>query len=667
MGKFKLVSDFKPAGDQPQAIELLVKNLKQREKYQTLLGVTGSGKTYTMASIIASVNRPAIVISHNKTLAAQLFGEFRQFFPENRVRYFVSYYDYYQPEAYIPATDTYIEKDASINEDIDRLRLASTSAVLSARDVIIVASVSCIYPIGDPDDHRKMMLHLTKGQDVERKSILKRLVEIQYERNDFDITRSKFRVRGNMIEVIPSYEEIGIRIGLIGNQVAKLQRFDHLTGKVVSEEKEVNIYPAKHFVTPRYKVERAVNSIREELKEQLKFLKKKNKLLEAERLEMRTHYDIEMLQELGYCHGIENYSRHLSGRLPGGKPDVLLDYFPKDYLIFIDESHVTVPQLRGMYYGDRSRKETLVDFGFRLPSALDNRPLRFEEFEKLVNQVIFVSATPGKYELPKCGVNRIGEKSSLIVEQIIRPTGLIDPPITVKPIENQIDDLIEQIKKRVKKNQRVLVITISKHLSEEITDYLKEFGINVQYLHYEIDTLKRVEILKGLREAKFDVLVGINLLREGLDLPEVSLVAILDADKEGFLRSETSLIQISGRAARSIDGEVIMYANKITRSMKLTIEETERRRKLQTLYNKIHNIKPRSVEKPIYQSLTEIIGNKEKLEKKILKEKEEEFYGKDIALILRRLEKKMMTAAKNLDFEEAILYREKLKKLKMEK
>jgi len=667
MGKFKFVSDFKPAGDQPQAIELLVKNLQQGEKYQTLLGVTGSGKTYTMASIIESVNQPAIVISHNKTLAAQLFGEFRQFFPENRVRYFVSYYDYYQPEAYLPATDTYIEKDASINEDIDRLRLASTSAALSARDVIIVASVSCIYPIGDPDDHRKMMLHLTKGQDVERKSILKKLVEIQYERNDFDITRSKFRVRGNMIEVIPAYEEVGIRIGLIGNQVGKLQRFDHLTGKVVSEEKEVNIYPAKHFVTPRHKLKRAVNSIKEELKEQLKFLKKKNKLLEAERLEMRTHYDIEMLQELGYCHGIENYSRHLSDRLPGEKPNVLLDYFPKDYLIFIDESHVTVPQLRGMYYGDRSRKETLVEFGFRLPSALDNRPLRFEEFEKLVNQVIFVSATPGKYELPKCGVSRIGEKSPLIAEQIIRPTGLIDPPITVKPIENQIDDLIEQIKKKVKKKQRVLVITISKHLAEEITDYLKEFGIKVQYLHYEINTLERVEILKGLREAKFDVLVGINLLREGLDLPEVSLVAILDADKEGFLRSETSLIQISGRAARSIDGEVIMYADKITRSMRLTIEETGRRRKLQTLYNEINNIKPRSVEKPIYQSLTEIIENKEKLEKKILKEKEEEFYGKDIALILRKLEKKMMTAAKNLDFEKAIRYREKLKKLKTEK
>ncbi|HDD65047.1 MAG TPA: excinuclease ABC subunit UvrB, partial [Firmicutes bacterium] len=564
MDRFKLVSDYKPAGDQPKAIEKLVKNLEKGEKHQILLGVTGSGKTFTMANVIAAVNRPTLVISHNKTLAAQLYSEFREFFPENKVRYFVSYYDYYQPEAYIPETDTYIEKDASINEDIDRLRLAATSAILSARDVIIVASVSCIYPIGSPEDHKAMMLHLTKGQLIGRKDIIKRLIEIQYERNEFDLTRGKFRVRGNIIEIIPAYEEIGVRIGIIGDKVVKLQRFEPLTGKVISDEDEIYIYPAKHFVTPRDKLERAIQSIKEELKERVEYFRKEGKILEAERLETRTNYDLEMLEELGYCHGIENYSRHLAGRLPGERPEVLLDYFPDDYLVFIDESHVTVPQIRGMYFGDRSRKETLVKFGFRLPSALDNRPLKFDEFEKLVNQVIYVSATPGKYELKKCGVNKIGEKSPLVVEQIIRPTGLVDPPIIVKPTKNQIDDLISRIKERVSKNQRVLVITISKHLAEEIADYLKDFGIKVMYLHYEIDTLERVEILKGLREAKFDVLVGINLLREGLDLPEVSLVAILDADKEGFLRSETSLIQISGRAARSVDGEVIMYADRIT-------------------------------------------------------------------------------------------------------
>jgi len=665
--KFKLVSDYKPSGDQPKAINSLIQNLEKGEKFQTLLGVTGSGKTYTMASVIASVNRPSLIISHNKTLAAQLYGEFRQFFPENKVRYFVSYYDYYQPEAYIPSTDTYIEKDASINEDIDRLRLAATSAILSARDVIIVASVSCIYPIGSPDDHREMMLRLTKGQIVGRKHILKRLIEIQYERNEFELLKGKFRVRGNIIEIIPAYEEDGVRIILSGDQVVKLERFNPLTGKILSQENEIGIYPAKHFVTPRDKLEKAIESIKEELKERLKYFKSKKKYLEAERLETRTNYDIEMLFELGFCHGIENYSRHLAGRLPGERPEVLLDYFPKDYLIFIDESHVTIPQLRGMYNGDRSRKQTLVEYGFRLPSALDNRPLKFEEFIQLVNQVIFVSATPGKYELEKCGVNKLGEKSSLIIEQIIRPTGLVDPPIIIKPIKDQINDLIERIKERVNKKQRVLVITISKHLAEEIADYLKDLGIKIHYLHYEIDTLERVEILKALREAKFDVLVGINLLREGLDLPEVSLVAILDADKEGFLRSETSLIQIAGRAARSIDGEVIMYADKITESMRVAIEETERRRKIQMEYNKIHNITPKSIEKPIYQSISEIIGSKKKLEERILKEKEEDFYGKDVAQLLRKLEKKMMASARKLDFEEAIYYREKIKKLKQER
>lgn len=667
MERFKLVSNYKPAGDQPEAIEKLIKNLEKGEKHQILLGVTGSGKTFTMANVIAAVNRPTLVISHNKTLAAQLYSEFREFFPENKIRYFVSYYDYYQPEAYIPETDTYIEKDASINEDIDRLRLAATSAVLSSRDVIVVASVSCIYPIGSPEDHKAMMLHLEKGQITERRYILKRLIEIQYERNEFELTRSKFRVRGNTIELIPAYEEIGVRIGIIGNRIVKIERFQPLTGEKISDEKEIYIYPAKHFVTPEDKLKRAIESIKEELQERLKYFKEKGKHLEAERLEMRTKYDLEMLEELGYCHGIENYSRHLSGRLPGERPEVLLDYFPDDYLIFIDESHVTVPQIRGMYFGDRSRKETLVEFGFRLPSALDNRPLRFEEFEKMVNQVIYVSATPGKYELKKCGVNKIGEKSPLVVEQIIRPTGLVDPPIIVKPTKTQIEDLISRIKKRIKKKQRVLVITISKHLAEEIAEYLKEFNIKVMYLHYEIDTLERVEILKGLREAKFDVLVGINLLREGLDLPEVSLVAILDADKEGFLRSETSLIQIAGRAARSLDGEVVMYADRITDSMAAAIRETERRRKIQMEYNRKHNIKPKSIEKPIYKSLTEILGGKSRIEEKKIKEEEEEFYGKDLFQTIKRLEKKMMASAKQLDFEKAIYYREKIKKLKKEK
>ncbi len=668
MENFKLVSNYKPAGDQPQAIEKLLKNLEKGEKEQILLGVTGSGKTFTMANIIDTVNRPTLVISHNKTLAAQLYSEFREFFPENRVRYFVSYYDYYQPEAYIPATDTYIEKDASINQDIDRLRLAATSALLSARDVIIVASVSCIYPIGSPEDQKSMMLHLTRGQLIDKKSILKRLVEIQYERNEFELNRGRFRVRGNIIEIIPSYEETGVRIGLLGNRVIKLQRFEPLTGKVLTDEKETFIYPSKHFVTPSDKLHRAIESINTELKERIEFFKKGNKPLEAERIEMRTLNDLDMLGEMGYCHGIENYSRHLAGRLPGEMPEVLLDYFPEDYLLFIDESHVTIPQIKGMFYGDRSRKETLVDYGFRLPSAIDNRPLVFNEFEQKINQVIYVSATPGRYELNRCGLNKIGEKSPLVAEQIIRPTGLLDPPVIVKPTEGQIKDLLTRIKEKVAKKQRILVITISKSLAEEIADYLKEFNIKVHYLHYEIETLERVEILKNLREAKFDVLVGINLLREGLDLPEVSLVAILDADKEGFLRSETSLIQIAGRAARSLDGEVVMYADRNTAAMESAIRETERRRRKQTEYNKIYNITPRSIEKPIYKSVTEIIGSAGKAsEKREFAKEEEEFYGKDLFQTLKRMEKKMMSAAKKLDFEEAIYYREKIKKLQNEK
>ncbi len=667
MDKFKLVSGYKPEGDQPGAIETLLGNLAKGKKEQILLGVTGSGKTFTMANVIAAVNRPSLVISHNKTLAAQLYGEFREFFPENRVRYFVSYYDYYQPEAYIPSTDTYIEKDASINQDIDRLRLAATSALLSERDVIIVASVSCIYPIGSPEDHRAMMLRLALGQEINRKSILKRMVETQYERNEFDLTRGKFRVRGSTIEIIPSYEETGIRIGLLGDKIAKLQKFDPLTNRVLSEEKEVLIYPAKHFVTPADKLHKAIGGIKEEMKERVEFFKKADKPLEAERIEMRTLNDIEMLEELGYCHGIENYSRHISGRPAGERPDVLLDYFPEDCLIFIDESHVTIPQIRGMFYGDRSRKETLINYGFRLPSALDNRPLVFSEFEQIVNQAVYVSATPGKYELEKCSVHKLGEKSPLVAEQIIRPTGLLDPPVTVMPTKDQIQDLLSRIREKTAKKQRTLVITISKHLAEEIADYLKEFNIKVHYLHYEIDTLERVEILKNLREAKFDVLVGINLLREGLDLPEVSLVAILDADKEGFLRSETSLIQIAGRAARSIDGEVVMYADKYTSAMKSAMRETERRREKQTAYNKLNGITPRSVEKPIYKSLAEIIGTDKKVKEKVRAAEEEEFYGKDLFQTLKRLEKKMAAAAKQLDFEDAIYYRDRIKKLQQEK
>ncbi len=667
MDSFKLVSGYRPEGDQPGAIQTLLHNLEKGQKEQILLGVTGSGKTFTMANVIASVNRPTLVISHNKTLAAQLYSEFREFFPENRVRYFVSYYDYYQPEAYIPSTDTYIEKDASINQDIDRLRLAATSALLSARDVIIVASVSCIYPIGSPEDHRSMMLHLATGQMIDRKSILKRMVETQYERNEFELTRGKFRVRGNVIEIVPSYEETGIRIGLIGDRVVRIQKFDPLTNMVLSDEKEVFVYPAKHFVTPADKLRKAIEGIKEEMKERVDFFRKANKPLEAERIETRTLNDIDMLEELGYCHGIENYSRHLSGRLPGERPDVLLDYFPEDCLIFIDESHVTIPQIRGMFHGDRSRKETLVEYGFRLSSALDNRPLVFNEFEQIVRQVIYVSATPGRYELNRCGIPKLGEKSPLVAEQIIRPTGLLDPPITVKPTRNQINDLLSRIREKTAKKQRTLVITISKHLAEEIADYLKEYNIKVHYLHYEIDTLERVEILKSLREARFDVLVGINLLREGLDLPEVSLVAILDADKEGFLRSETSLIQIAGRAARSIDGEVVMYADRYTDAMKSAIRETERRRSKQTGYNRLHNITPRSIEKPIYKSLAEIVGSDRKAKEKARAMEEEEFYGRDLFQTLKRLEKKMMAAAKQLDFEEAIYYRDRIKKLQKEK
>ena len=667
MSDFKLVSNYQPRGDQPKAIKSLLEGLERNEKHQTLLGVTGSGKTLTMANVIAQSNRPALIISHNKTLAAQLYSEFKELFPKNRVRYFVSYYDYYQPEAYLPSTDTYIEKDASINDDIDRLRLAATSALLSSRDVIIVASVSCIYPLGSPEDQLTLMLGLKKGQEVGRKNILKRLVEIQYARNDLDLTRGKFRVRGNKIEVIPAYEEDGVRIELFADKVKKIATFDPLTGKKNKEMEEITIYPAKHFVTTKNKLERAIHSIKKELAEQLKKLKKEKKLLEAERLKSRTRYDLEMLKEIGYCHGMENYSRHFSGRPPGEKPQVLLDYFPDDFLLFIDESHVTIPQIRGMHLGDRSRKETLIEYGFRLPSALDNRPLTYPEFEGLIKNVIFASATPGKVELKLCKAKKLGEKSKRIAEQIIRPTGLLEPPILIKPTKNQIDDLMEEIKERTEKKERTLVITLTRHMAEDLADYLKEFKIKVEYIHYEVDTIKRVELLRNLREAKFDVLVGINLLREGLDLPEVSLVAILDADKEGFLRSETSLIQVAGRAARSLNGKVIMYGDKITKSMQLAINETNRRRKIQEDYNQKHHITPVSIKKPIYKGIEEVIQNKKKPNQPSLSEKEQEYLGKDISAIIKRLQRRMFTAAKNLDYEKAAALRDRIKKLKNEK
>ncbi len=662
---FVLVSDFQSAGDQPQAIATLVKNLRAGVRHQTLLGVTGSGKTYTMASVIEQIQKPTLVISPNKTLAAQLYSEFRTFFPHNHIGYFVSYYDYYQPEAYIPTTDTYIEKDVSINEDIDRLRMYAVSSLTSTpSDTIVVATVSCIYPSGDPDDYAAVTLHLVQDQEINSREIMRRLVDIQYERNDFDLARGRFRVRGNRIEIIPSYEEKALRIEMVGNRVASLSYFDPLSGKETAKVEEVFVYPAKQFVTTEPKMERALKTIREELKERVEELRKKGKILEAQRLEQRTNYDLEMLEEIGYCHGVENYSRHFDGRLPGEKPYCLLDFFPDDFLLFIDESHITVPQIRGMFLGDRSRKETLVEYGFRLPSALDNRPLKWEEFQKYMHSVVFVSATPGEYELRLSGARFLGDKSPYIAEQIIRPTGLLDPPMEVRPTQNQIDDLIAEIKKRVAARERTLVLTLSKSTAEELAEYLKNLNIKVEYIHYEVDTFRRVELLRELREAKYDVLVGINLLREGLDLPEVSLVAILEADKEGFLRSETSLIQIAGRAARSINGQVILYADKITKAMELAIKETERRRKIQMEYNRAHQITPQPIKKGIYQGIEEILSESPKVSDKLL---EEEITDRNLSSVIKRLEKEMFKASRELDFERAARLRDKIKELKGEK
>ncbi|MDZ7386907.1 MAG: excinuclease ABC subunit UvrB, partial [candidate division KSB1 bacterium] len=596
MSRFELITELEPKGDQPRAIAELTDGILRGQRFQTLLGVTGSGKTFTMAHVIANVNRPTLVISHNKTLAAQLYGEFKGFFPNNAVEYFISYYDYYQPEAYVPQTDTYIEKDTSINEEIDRLRLKATSSLLSRRDVIIVASVSCIYGLGSPEDWQALLVFIERGQHIERDELLSRLVDIHYTRNDIAFGRGTFRVRGDVVELIPAYEEDALRIEMFGDEIEAIYSVDVLTGEVKAELERTAIYPAKHYVTTYPKLEQAIKSIEAELEERLAYFRAHNKLLEAQRLEMRTRYDLEMLRELGYCPGIENYSRHLSGRAPGERPYTLLDYFPKDFLLFIDESHVTIPQIQGMYHGDRSRKETLVEYGFRLPSALDNRPLRFDEFESLINQAVFVSATPAEYELEKC--------QGVVVEQIIRPTGLVDPEIVVKPVKGQIDDLVKEIRERVARNERTLVTTLTKRMAEDLTDYLAGLGIRVRYLHSEIDALERVEILRDLRLAEFDVLVGINLLREGLDLPEVSLIAVLDADKEGFLRSERSLIQVAGRAARNVAGKVIFYADQITSSMQRAIEETNRRRIIQQKYNEEHGITPTT----IYKSVEDVLG-----------------------------------------------------------
>lgn len=652
--EFQLVAPFAPRGDQPKAIAELTEGLRAGLQHQTLLGVTGSGKTFTIAHVIQNVQKPTLVIAHNKTLAAQLCNEFREFFPHNAVHYFVSYYDYYQPEAYIPQTDTYIEKDASINDEIDRLRHAATSALLERRDVIIVASVSCIYGLGTPSEYAAMTLPLRRGTTISRDEILHRLIELQYERNEIGFGRGTFRAKGDTIEVIPAYSENAIRIELFGDEIERISELDALTGKRLRDLDFTVIYPATHWVTGKEKLERAIESIQAELEERLAELHRAGKLLEAQRLEQRTKHDIEMLRELGYCPGIENYSRHLDGRRPGEPPCTLIDYFPKDFLMVIDESHQTIPQIRGMYNGDRSRKEVLIEYGFRLPSALDNRPLKFEEFERKMNQVIYVSATPGPYER---------KKSQKIVEQIIRPTGLVDPEVVVRPVQGQIDDLIHEIREVTSRGERVLVTTLTKKMAEDLTEYLTELGIRARYLHSEIETLDRVDILYDLRAGEFDVLVGVNLLREGLDLPEVSLVAILDADKEGFLRSETSLIQTIGRAARNVRGRVILYADNVTGSMERAIAETQRRRKLQLEYNQKHGITPETVRKAIKEFMPELAReSREKRAKKKLTVRT----PAELAHLIKELEQEMYAAAKRLEFEKAARLRDEIKELRQE-
>ena len=654
MPEFRLVSDFAPTGDQPQAIEKLVEGLEKGYRAQTLLGVTGSGKTFSMASVIARWNRPTLVISPNKTLAAQLYSEFREFFPENAVEYFVSYYDYYQPEAYVPRTDTYIEKEVDINEEIDKLRHAATRALFERRDVLIVASVSCIYGLGEPEEYRSFVVSLKRSQTFNRQELLRKLVDMQYDRNEIDLARGNFRIRGDTLEIQPSYEELALRVEFFGDDIERIASLDPLTGELLDKLETVDIYPAKHFVTSYEKLTQAIEDIKRELEEQLKCLNNEGKILEAARLEARTKYDIEMLREAGYCTGVENYSRHLARRAAGSAPWTLLDYFPKDFLLFIDESHMTLPQIRGMFHGDRSRKQTLVDYGFRLPSALDNRPLNFEEFQGRINQVIYTSATPAEYEY---------EHSQQVVEQLVRPTGLLEPVIEVKPTRGQIDDLLGQIRTRVDNGTRCLVTTLTKRLAEELADYLAEMGVKTHYLHSEVDTLERVEILRDLRLGVYDVIVGINLLREGLDLPEVSLVAILDADKEGYLRSKGALIQTMGRAARHIDGRVIMYADTVTKSMQAAIDETKRRRTIQEAYNHEHGITPQGIRKAV-KDITERV-------KAVAETRGEYAYQapatrEATTRLVKELETQMKQAAKGLEFEKAALIRDRIIELRKE-
>ncbi len=656
MSSFRLVTDFEPRGDQPRAIDELVRGLEQGLRHQVLLGVTGSGKTFTIANVVARVNRPTLVIAPNKTLAAQLYAEFKALFPDNAVEYFVSYYDYYQPEAYIPEQDLYIEKDSSINDRIDRLRHAATHALLTRRDVLIVASVSCIYGLGDPESYQEMVLYLEEGVEVDRDRVLRKLVDLQYQRNDVDFHRGTFRVRGDVVEIFPAYEdEHAVRVEFFGDEIEALYLVDPLRGRRVGRLRSILVPPASHYVTPRDVLERAIRSIQDELRERLAELRARGRLLEAQRLEERTLFDIEMLQEMGYCTGIENYSRHLTGRAPGEPPPTLLDYFPGDFLLVVDESHVTIPQLAGMYRGDRSRKETLVEYGFRLPSALDNRPLRFDEFEARVNQAIYVSATPGPYELEKA--------RGRVVEQIIRPTGLVDPEMEVRPARTQVDDLLEEIRRTVERGERVLVTTLTKRMAEDLTRYYADLGVKTVYLHSDIDTLERVRIIRDLRQGKYDVLIGVNLLREGLDIPEVSLVAVLDADKEGFLRSETSLIQTAGRAARNVHGRVILYADQVTGSMRRALEECRRRREIQLAYNRAHGITPESVVKRIDDVLSSVYEMDYVTVP--LAAEEEAPYGspEEIERRIGELRRKMLEAAADLEFERAAEYRDEMRRL----
>ena len=652
--KFKLVSKYKPTGDQPQAIKELVKGFKEGNQFETLLGVTGSGKTFTMANVIEQLNKPTLVLAHNKTLAAQLYGEFKEFFPENAVEYFVSYYDYYQPEAYVPSTDTYIEKDSSINEEIDKLRHSATAALSERKDVIIISSVSCIYGLGSPIDYQNMVLSLRPGMVKDRDEVLKKLVDIQYARNDMDFKRGTFRVRGDVVEIFPvTSSENAVRVEFFGDEIDRITEIDTLTGEIKSRLEHIAIFPASHYVVPKEKIELAAKSIEKELAERVEYFKSEDKLLEAQRIAERTNFDIEMMRETGFCSGIENYSRHLAGLEPGATPHTLLDYFPDDFLMIVDESHITIPQVRGMYAGDQSRKTTLVDYGFRLPSAKDNRPLNFEEFESKIDQMLFVSATPNVYE---------EEHELLRAEQIIRPTGLLDPEVTVKPVAGQVDDLISEVNKEVAKKNKVLVTTLTKRMAEDLTDYMKEVGIRVKYLHSDIDTLERTEIIRDMRLDVFDVLVGINLLREGLDIPEITLVAILDADKEGFLRSETSLIQTIGRAARNSEGHVIMYADKITDSMRVAIDETNRRRSIQQKYNEEHGITPTTIKKAVRERISitkEAVETVDKLEKD-----PESMSRKEIEKLINKIMKEMQKAASELNFEAAADLRDQMIKLK---